>query len=56
MSELLNLVVDLDERFALSPGDVRALCSSVPGADIVASEAANERMLAWIDFEFGGAW
>ncbi len=56
MGDLLNLVVDLDERFALSSEAVRALRHSVPGVEIVASTAAGGRTLAWIDQEFGGVW
>jgi phosphoribosylglycinamide formyltransferase-1 len=51
--ELFNLVVDLDARFA--PG-ASPFHTTVPGVEIVASAAADERTLAWIDEEFGGAW
>jgi phosphoribosylglycinamide formyltransferase-1 len=54
--DLRNLVVDLDERFALSPADVQRLRTAIRGVDIVASAAADERTLAWIDLEFGGSW
>ncbi len=56
MGDLLNLVVDLDERFALSREAERALRHSVAGVNIVASTAAGGKTLAWIDREFGGAW
>ena len=56
MTDLLNLVVDLDERFALSPAEVGALERSVPGVSIAGSAVAGDTVLAWIDSEFGGSW
>jgi phosphoribosylglycinamide formyltransferase-1 len=56
MADLRNLVVDLDERFAVTPHEVRALRRSIAGVELAASAAADERTLAWIDFEFGGSW
>ncbi|MEO6836650.1 MAG: GNAT family N-acetyltransferase [Candidatus Tumulicola sp.] len=56
MRDLFNLVVDLDERFSLSPESTRALADCVPGVDIVAQAHAEDATLAWIDEEFGGAW
>jgi phosphoribosylglycinamide formyltransferase-1 len=56
VTDLLNLVVDLDERFALSPAGVRALEDSISGVRIEASAVAGDTTLAWIDSEFGGSW
>ena len=56
MRELVNLAVELDDRFALSPEFVRILAASIPGAQIVPSAPADECTLAWIDGEFGGSW
>jgi phosphoribosylglycinamide formyltransferase-1 len=53
---VFNLVVDLDERFALSPEAVLALRNSVSGVDVDAPVDAGGATLAWIDDEFGGAW
>lgn len=47
MSELFNLVVDLDRRF---PTD------SLPGIEIAAPAKPDERTLAWIDATFAGCW
>lgn len=47
VSELFNLVVDLDRRF---PTD------SIPGIEIAAPATPDERTLAWIDATFGGCW
>jgi phosphoribosylglycinamide formyltransferase 1 len=56
VGDVLNLVVDLDERFALSREAVSAARRSVVGVEIAASTAADGKTLAWIDREFGGAW
>ncbi|HEX3671468.1 MAG TPA: GNAT family N-acetyltransferase [Candidatus Cybelea sp.] len=47
MSELFNLVVDLDRHF---PTD------SLPGIEIAGPAKPDERTLAWIDATFGGFW
>ncbi len=47
MSELLNLVVELDRPF---PTD------SLHGIEIAPAAVAEERVLAWIDAVFGGCW
>jgi len=51
VGELCNLVVELDERFdgARAPADPA-------GVEIVPAARAGERVLAWIDAEFGGSW
>jgi phosphoribosylglycinamide formyltransferase 1 len=53
VGELINLAVDLDERFA----------DDAPARELIARAgyelsvgSADERTLAWIDEEFGGAW
>ena len=51
MAELLNLVVDLDERF-----DAIAPPPALPGFSFEAQARADERTLAWIDEAFGGTW
>ncbi|MGA8534609.1 MAG: GNAT family N-acetyltransferase [Candidatus Tumulicola sp.] len=56
MHDLLNLVVDLDERFAFSPEAAHALRTSIPGVEIGSPAPADETMLAWIDEQFGGSW
>lgn len=49
MRELWNLVVDLDERFVFdAPG--------AAGVELSTEDGADERVLAWIDDEFGGYW
>lgn len=55
MSDLFNLVVELDERFGL-PAQARASATPVDGVEILSGVAADERTLAWIDDEFGGSW
>ncbi len=50
MGELLNLVVDLDDRFAAPRAGDEG------GLRLVPSAPAGERVLAWIDEEFGGGW
>jgi phosphoribosylglycinamide formyltransferase-1 len=54
--DLLNLVVELDERFTFSPESMRGLADSIPGVAIVPSAVADDATLAWIDQEFGGSW
>ncbi|MBV8489042.1 MAG: hypothetical protein JO199_00840 [Candidatus Eremiobacteraeota bacterium] len=51
MRELVNLAVDLDERFEASHAP-----PAPSGIAVVPATAAGERTLAWIDDEFGGAW
>lgn len=47
MPELLNLIVDLREPFAIA---------WQPGVQISTPGPADDRTLAWIDDAFGGAW
>lgn len=47
MSQLLNLIVDLDGEFSIG---------WQPGLQIARPAAADEQTLAWIDEVFGGAW
>lgn len=56
MSELYNLVVDLDEEFALAPEAAAALETAIPGVRIEAGVPADGTTLAWIDERFGGWW
>lgn len=54
MRELCNLVVDLDERFGSDAPNARP--ATFDDAAIAVEDAADERLLAWIDDEFGGYW
>ena len=56
MGELFNLIVDLDDGVAVTREPARSLAGSVNGVNFVASDAASETVLAWIDEEFGGCW
>jgi phosphoribosylglycinamide formyltransferase-1 len=53
---LANLLVDLDERWALSNAALAQLTASLPGVEIAQQAQADERLLAWIDDVFGGMW
>jgi phosphoribosylglycinamide formyltransferase-1 len=53
LPELLNLVVDLDERFTSDASDCRQMAG---GVRILSSESADDTTLAWIDETFGGWW
>ncbi len=53
MSELLNLAVDLDERFADDAAAREQIARAGFSLDV---GVADERTLAWIDDVFGGAW
>lgn len=55
--DLVNLAVELDERFLLSPEAAAAtVADSHPGVEIVRTATPDDATLAWIDEEFGGAW
>jgi phosphoribosylglycinamide formyltransferase-1 len=56
VGELFNLIVDLDDGVAVTRERARSLAGSVNGVNFVASDAASETVLAWIDEEFGGCW
>lgn len=47
VTELLNLVVELDRPFPTDP---------LPGIEIAPAARADEQTLAWIDDVFGGSW
>jgi phosphoribosylglycinamide formyltransferase 1 len=47
--ELVNLAVDLDERFETAP-------VSLAGIDVAPSGTIDDAALAWIDETFGGSW
>ena len=51
MAVLANLVVELDERF-----DARRAPPEPRDVLVAAPVEADERVLAWIDAEFGGCW
>ena len=51
---LVNLVVDLDERFADDAAARERLARA--GFDLETSAGASDAVLAWIDDVFGGAW
>src|SRR6185437_15973926 len=53
MRELFNLIVDLDERFGSAAQPIPAVFD---GVEITVEATAGERLLAWIDDEFGGYW
>lgn len=56
MSDLANLLVDLDQRF--DDGARLAAISTLERAGFAIEErdGADDRMLAWIDDHFGGSW
>jgi phosphoribosylglycinamide formyltransferase 1 len=54
LSELLNLVLDLDDRFA-NAGAARERIERA-GFALDVAPGASDRTLAWIDEVFGGAW
>lgn len=49
MGSLVNLVVELDDRWTSSP-------TSLPGVEFAIQRPAEDRTLAWIDEAFGGSW
>ncbi len=49
MSSLVNLIVELDDRWVSSP-------ESLPGVAVATQSPADDRTLAWIDDAFGGSW
>ena len=51
---LVNLVVDLDERFADDAAARERLTRA--GYDVATTAGASDAVLAWIDEVFGGAW
>jgi phosphoribosylglycinamide formyltransferase 1 len=51
LRELVNLLVDLDDRFAPS-----LEIASIPGVRIETTASPGDRVLAWIDATFGGWW
>ncbi|MGC1380581.1 MAG: hypothetical protein WA814_06110, partial [Candidatus Baltobacteraceae bacterium] len=53
---MVNLVVELNERSALSLAAARDVSASLPGIAIAPPGPADDRTLAWIDDEFGGSW
>jgi phosphoribosylglycinamide formyltransferase 1 len=53
---IVNLVVELDERWDRSCAAARLGAQSTPGVEIAPETAADDRTLAWIDDAFGGTW
>jgi GNAT superfamily N-acetyltransferase len=51
---LINLVVDLDERYASDVAARERLARA--GYDLSVTDGASDPVLAWIDEAFGGAW
>jgi phosphoribosylglycinamide formyltransferase 1 len=57
VDELVNLVVDLhDERFTADALARARAGLDASGLTLTSLEAADERVLAWIDEHFGGTW
>jgi len=54
VAELINLVVDLDERFASDAAARERIARAGYSLDVAAG--ASDPVLAWIDEVFGGAW
>jgi phosphoribosylglycinamide formyltransferase-1 len=54
MGQLLNLVVELDERFASDAAARERIARA--GCELRVERGADDRTLAWIDDTFGGAW
>jgi phosphoribosylglycinamide formyltransferase-1 len=53
---LLNLAVDLDERFSEEARSAAVARIEALGVSIEDREGADDRTLAWIDLVFGGTW
>lgn len=54
--ELLNLLVDLDERFSPATTDAALQELEASGYTVDGTAKPHERYLSWIDFTFGGTW
>lgn len=53
---MVNLLVDLDERFGYDVGSQSRIRAERAGFDMQEHRGAPEQTLAWIDDAFGGAW